>query len=109
MKVLVVGGTEARRNWKGYVTCDKKNAHDKPGCGAVLEVEEPDLNLMYWEDGTSQHYYIAVRCPECGKYNEARQVPKPIFERLVDAMHHGKAVFDGYGEEGMGAGGASPA
>jgi hypothetical protein len=24
-------------------------------------------------------------------------------------MHHGKAVFDGYGEEGMGAGGASPA
>ena len=108
MKVLVVGGTEARRSWKGYVSCDKKNEHDKPGCGAVLEVEEADLNLMYWEDGSSQHYYIAVRCPECGKYNEAKHVPKPIFGRLVDAMSHGKAVFDGYGQAGREASGVSP-
>jgi len=85
MKVLMVGGTEARRNWKGYVRATRRMSNDTPGCGAVLEVEErPEPDVL--EDGTSQHYYVAVRCPECGKYNEPRHVPTPIFERLVDAM-----------------------
>jgi hypothetical protein len=109
MKVLVVGGTEGQKNWRGYVSCEKKNNHDQPGCGAVLEVEERDLNLMYWEDGSSQHYYVGVRCPECGKYNEARHVPKPIFDRLVHAMNHGTAIFDGYSQEAKGAEGIPPA
>jgi hypothetical protein len=108
MKVLMVGGTEARKNWKGYLSCDKKSDRDKPGCGAVLEVEEGDLYLMYWEDGSSQHYYVAVRCPECGKYIEAKHVPKPMVERLVNGMSHGRAIFDGYSQEGKGADRVSP-
>jgi hypothetical protein len=46
MRLLKVGGTENVKNWKGYVTCDKKNDHDKTGCGTVMEIEEGDLGLM---------------------------------------------------------------
>ena len=60
MGVLLGGGGE--KNWKGYVSCEKHHDYEKPGCGAVMEVEEGDLILMYWEDGSSEHFYPAVRC-----------------------------------------------
>jgi len=99
MRLLKVGGAENLKNWKGYVTCDKKNDHDRKGCGTVMEIEEGDLGLMYWEDGSSQHYYVAVRCPECGKHNNVRNVPNSILVRMVDSMNRGGSGFDGYSSE----------
>ena len=99
MRVLMVGGVESRKNWKGYITCAKRTDHDRNGCGAVLEVEEVDLSLMYWEDRSTQHYYVAVRCPECGKANEVKNVPETILGRLIDSMEHGRSLFDGYSRE----------
>jgi len=96
MRVLL--GGEGEKNWKGYVSCQKYHDHEKRGCGAVMEVEEGDLILMYWEDGSSEHFYPAVRCPLCGKYNAAKGVPKSILERMVDSLKKGKAVFDGYSQ-----------
>lgn len=104
MKVLIVRGKESPKSWKGYVACEKRNNHDKQGCGAVLEIEEGDLNLMYWEDNSSQHYYVAVRCPECGKPNEVKDVPRTILERMVEMLKHGKTLFDGYVSETQAAG-----
>ncbi|MCX5735228.1 MAG: hypothetical protein NTW68_13005 [candidate division NC10 bacterium] len=99
MRLLKAGGTENLKNWKGYVTCDKKNEHDGKGCGTVMEIEERDLGLMYWEDASSQHYYVAVRCPECGKHNIVRNVPNSILVRMVDSMNRGGSRFDGYSRE----------
>jgi hypothetical protein len=96
MRVLL--GREGEKNWKGYVSCGKHHDYEKQGCGAVMEVEEEDLILMYWEDGSSEHFYPAVRCPLCGKYNEAKDVTKSVFERMVDSLKKGKALFDGYSQ-----------
>jgi hypothetical protein len=96
MRVLL--GREGEKNWKGYVSCGKHHDHEKQGCGAVMEVEEADLILMYWEDASSEHFYPAVRCPLCGKYSEANDVPKSVFERMVDSLKKGKALFDGYSQ-----------
>jgi len=105
MRVLRAAGTDLGKNWNGYVSCDRKNEHDKAGCGAVLEVDEADLNLLYWEDAESQHYYLAVRCPECGKYNAVRGVPRSVHERILDSLNHGKSIFDGYTRGADAAGG----
>ena len=94
MRVLLA--REGEKNWKGFVSCGKHHDHEGQGCGAVMEVEEEDLTLMYWEDGSSEHFYPAVRCPLCGKYNEAKDVPKSVFERMIDSLKKGKAVFDGH-------------
>jgi len=99
MRVVMVGGVESRKNWKGYVTCAKQNEHDHDGCGAVLEVEETDLSLMYWEDKSFQHFYVAIKCPECRKANEVKNVPETILGRLIDSMEHGKTLFDGYSRD----------
>ena len=96
MRVLL--GGEGEKNWKGYVSCGKHHDHEKHGCGAVMEVEEEDLILMYWEDGSSEHFYPAVRCPLCGKYNEAKGVPESVCERMVDSLKKGKTVFDGHSQ-----------
>jgi len=91
----VLKGGEGEKNWRGYVGCEKRHAHEPPGCGAVLEVEPADLILMYWEDGSSEHFYPAVRCPVCGKHTEALRVPKGIVENLLRSLGEAKAVFDG--------------
>jgi len=91
----VLKGGEGEKNWRGYVSCEKRHEHEQPGCGAVLEIESGDLTLMYWEDRASQHFYPAVRCPLCGKYTEAPRVPKTILENLVRSLGQAKAVFDG--------------
>jgi hypothetical protein len=96
MRVLL--GGEGEKNWKGYVSCEKHHDHEREGCGAVMEVEEGDLILMYWEDRSLEHFYPAVRCPLCGKYTEVKNVPMAVFERTVDSLKKGKTVFDGYSQ-----------
>ncbi len=106
MRVLL--GGEGEKNWKGYVSCEKRTEHEKEGCGAVMEVEEADLVLMYWEDRSSEHFYPAVRGPLCGKYNEVKSSPKAVFERVVDTLKKGKAIFDGYSQTDKAAETAAP-
>lgn len=88
---VVPGGID---NWKVEVTCHQRIKREKEGCGAVLEVAKKDLVMMHWFGTHFQHWYTAVRCPQCGKYN-AVDVPDPIWQRFNTKKRRARSVFDG--------------
>lgn len=65
------------------------------GCGAELEVEEKDLEHLYWHGTHFPHSYAAFKCAYCGKYNNVDGVPDKIWKNLKKK----KAKFDGFSEE----------
>jgi len=97
MKVIKSGKVEKPENWKAKVTCKKKDELDSTGCGAVLTVTAKDLVMMYWHGTHSCHYYTAVKCPQCGKYNRAK-IPDSVWKEFNTATNRKKAIFDGFDE-----------
>lgn len=98
MEVVKDGKVGNPENWKTVVSCSKKDAYDSVGCGAELEVRPNDLILMYFKGSHSNHYYTAVKCPQCGKYDRVRDVPKPIWEKIHTNANKAKAIFDGFSD-----------
>jgi hypothetical protein len=100
MKVIKNGSAapDGLENWNTEVTCAKRDKFDSKGCGAVLEVTEEDLILMYWHGTHSAHHYSGMKCPQCGKYNAVENLPDPIWNRLNTKKRRAKSVFDGFSE-----------
>jgi hypothetical protein len=63
MKVLEKGNPQ-----KGWTTKVKCTGHGNQGggCGAVLQVEEPDLFLTSSSVRDETDYYVSFQCCECG-------------------------------------------
>ena len=100
VKVVETGRIPLSKDWTTRVTCKQHSRSKKEGagCGAVLEVGASDLMLMFWRGTHFAHYYAAVRCPCCGKYNFVHNAPKPIWEKLNTPENQQKAIPDGHDE-----------
>ncbi len=97
MKVIQGGTVPAPEDWVVKVTCIEKRV-DKgapKGCGAELEVNKDDVVLMKWFGTHSAHYYAAVQCPRCLKYNFIT-APNTIWKELNTPEGRAKAIFDGF-------------
>jgi len=93
-------GWEKRKSvWVKEVTCTDSDpavcGHTK-GCGAIIEISEKDLAVMYWYGTHFKHEYFAFQCPCCHKYNSVGQVPDRIFNRFTLRKAFKKAIFDGF-------------
>ena len=97
MRIIKKGNVQKPKNWKAEVTCGKKDELDGDGCGAVLSVAAKDLVMMYWHGTHSRHYYTAIKCPECEKYNRV-DPPDPVLKQFNTATRRRKAIFDGFDE-----------
>jgi hypothetical protein len=95
MKVLVDGSVGDPEVWREAVTCHKQSKRDG-GCGAVFEAGPKDLVVMYWKGTLFNHYYLAVQCPQCGKYNAVYGVPEHIWEEVNNPENRKNAIFDGF-------------
>lgn len=78
MKIIKQG-----KAWTKRISCR--------GCGAMLEVEESDIQYKVTDlDAASQQYEdeitgtFYVDCPECGQVLKLKDVPKPMEERIKD-------------------------
>jgi len=98
MEIVKDGNIGNPDDWKAEVKCDKNDKYDKDGCGAVLSIAAADLVMMYWYGSHFLHFYTAVRCPQCGKYNEVK-VPNLVWEKFNTAKNQNKAIFDGFSDE----------
>lgn len=83
--------------WQATASCLKTDEYDKEGCGAEMEVAFKDLVLMYWRGTHFRHYYIAIRCPQCEKYNKII-VPVPIWNKIFSDDNKKMAIFDGFAD-----------
>lgn len=101
MKILKDGKMGNPEHWKTKVICHKKDKYDKDGCEAEMEVTATDLVLMYWHGTHWPHYYVAVKCPQCGKYTPPGKgnVPEPIFEKINTLENQNMAIFDGFSDD----------
>lgn len=99
MKVLKHGKIGDLAHWKTVVSCGKKDAYDEVGCGAELEIAKEDLVLMYWHGTHFPHYYGAVKCPQCGKYNKVKDIPDSTWGEVATPKNKKGAKFDGFSEE----------
>ncbi len=100
MKILKEGSVKPinLKMWRAQVVCKKDDKYDKEKpCGAELEVSEKDLIVRYYEGAWSDHYYLAARCPLCGKINRARGIPGVIYERVMKRKKR-SAAFDGFSD-----------
>lgn len=104
MKVAKEGNVPDAKDWEIVTLCSKKDKYDTEGCGAKLEeIREQDLVLMYFKGSHVNHYYSAVRCPRCGKYNRVgntpeTKLPQTIWERLDTDKNERAAIFDGFSD-----------
>ena len=98
MKVLKDGEHGPPEDWSEELTCKKRDKYDKKGCGAVLQVTFEDLVMMYWHGTHFPHYYSAVKCPQCGKYNATKNLPNPLWVKFNTKARRRKAVFDGFSD-----------
>jgi hypothetical protein len=97
MEVLKEGQVPAPELWCEEVVCGAKDKHDQEGCGAVLKVAVSDLILRYWKGSHFNHYYTAVQCPRCLKYNRVHP-PKAVWLPLHTEENKAKASFDGFSD-----------
>ena len=81
--------------WKRQRCVKKTNNLGQIGCGAGLEIGESDLIVMLWYGTHFAHNYAGFKCPLCGKYNAAKHVPRPVWERVYKAKKRGQ-IFDGF-------------
>ena len=97
MEIVKEGSIPSPELWCEEVTCNAKDKHDKEGCGAVLKITATDLVLAYWEGTHFNHYYTAIKCTRCLKYNRVSP-PETVWGPLH--MHDNKrnAVFDGFSD-----------
>ena len=84
--------------WSKEVTCGKQDKLDENGCGAVFEVVLEDLVWAYWHGTHFRHHYPAIRCPECGKLNQARDVSDALLAKLAEIKPKADAEFDGFSD-----------
>lgn len=96
MDVIKDGEIGNLEDWETEITCDKKNGgDDKEGCGAVLSVNAKDPIMMWWHGTHFKHWYAAVRCPQCGKYNQVK-LPDLLWEQFNTTKNKKNATFDGF-------------
>lgn len=96
MEVLKQGSAPLPEAWSTTLTCSKADEHDqKDGCGAELKVGRDDLVLMYFRGSHFRHYYTAVLCPCCNKYNRVHP-PETVWKPLHTPENKEKAIFDGF-------------
>ncbi|HEY4474914.1 MAG TPA: hypothetical protein VJC06_03265 [Candidatus Paceibacterota bacterium] len=98
MEVVKDGKVGNPEEWKTEVICRKKDKFDEDGCGAVLSVTAKDLVMMYWHGTHFRHNYTAIRCPQCGKHNRIRDVPKLVWEKFNNVENRNKSISDGFSE-----------
>lgn len=96
MKVIKPGNIgDLDNSWETEVVCEKKDRVDQIGCGAVLSITAQDLLMMHFFGAIFCHYYSAVRCPQCGKYNRVK-TPDLVWEKFNTAANQKKSIFDGF-------------
>lgn len=99
MRVISERNVVRPEDWIATVLCEAKDQHDPAGCGTQLEVTAKDLKLLYWKGSHFNHYYTAVKCPQCGKYNREKNVPDPIYKKMTSTERkRSKAIFDGFSD-----------
>lgn len=86
------------RSWRTDITCEKKDQYDENGCGAIFEIREEDLKILYWHGTHFRHYYTATECPCCLKYNRVFSLPQNILRRVDTKENRKNAIFDGLSE-----------
>jgi len=98
MEVIKDGKVGDPDNWSAEVVCEKKDKFDRDGCSAILAVTAEDLTMMYWHGTHFRHNYAAIMCPQCGKYNRVRDVPKPVWLKFNTIENREGSIFDGFSE-----------
>lgn len=103
MKVKEHGSKFINGDWETWsidINCAKFDEHDEKGCGAKLKIVASDLKWRYWEGSHFNHYYLAVQCPECGKFTRVstKLVPPTVFAKLDKAAKKHTATFDGFSD-----------
>ena len=100
MQIVKDGEVGNPDKWKAEVTCEKKDKFDTNGCSAVLSIILKDMIMMYFEGTHFRHYYTAIKCPRCGKYNRVKDVPVPVLKKFGydTARRRKSAIFDGFSE-----------
>lgn len=97
MKILKEGIVPAPEIWSEEVTCRAKDKHDSEGCGAVLKITTTDLVLRYWKGAYFTHYYTAIQCPRCLKFNRVFP-PETVWRLLHSNENKARATFDGFSD-----------
>lgn len=72
---------------KKFAVCERKE-----GCGAEMEIRSDELELLYYFGTHFRHDYAAFKCPCCGKYSSAGNVPAEVWGRVSKRI----GVFDGF-------------
>jgi hypothetical protein len=95
VEVLKEGVVPKLGDWTIEVTCEKKDEFDRYGCEAVLKVWKDDLTLKYFRGSHVNHYYTAVQCPRCLKYNRVSP-PESVWRPIFSDENKKNAIFDGF-------------
>ncbi|HVY73060.1 MAG TPA: hypothetical protein VG984_03380 [Candidatus Paceibacterota bacterium] len=96
MEIVKEGSVPPPELWTTTLTCSKDDEHDKKqGCGTQLKAGPPDLVLMYFRGTHFHHYYTAVQCPRCMKYNRVCP-PEVVWRPVHTPENKANAIFDGF-------------
>lgn len=87
MKVLQSGDPAGA--WKEEVKCTG-NGNGNNGCGALLEVQAPDLfHTASFDYGGGSDHYITFSCPECNKWTDMKthNIPYGVKNKILSEPH----------------------